>query len=729
MAIIFQDNFNRADSTDLGPDWQEIGGDFVIALNQLGLAVYNNPVQAVYVNPLSTADYAVQALCATNANPKRNPGVFARGVFNSSTGRYDCYYATLQADVQTIYLYLYQNGSFTTLASIVDTSIDATGNTAYTIRLEVNGSTLTVFVDGVQKLQVTDTTLTAAGYAGIMAGSARLSLSWDDFVIETLGGTVYTEDLGSSQLILAAVQDIQRYREIMAFAQAQLDGITDRQAFLERLAFLQGQPVVTADLQRFVERLGFDQLQAQQLSDLARYAEQVGYISGAVVAATDVLIGALKENLTLLQTIQASITDIQHYQENANWQQVIQTTEQTVQYYLEHLGSVQQQISALMDFQHYLERHAITAQAATIVADIQHYRETLEAVLVQLIGITEQYAGTISEMLQWVQGSQLNLEDVQHYREAVEAIQQALFSIAEWQQFVEQLQTVAGSALSIADRQQFAARLALAMQTQTSGQDVQHYLDNLALLLIASIAGSDIYYPLQPPKPAYTFLKLLRTVYERQHQHNEFDYYNPRFNYFWFGGGAKLVGILPKYVERSISNSEDGATDFDGSILYTPPRFLLENYSSGNTSRASSIGGIIFRDVRIPKNANIKSAILHFWMEYREYDRLEHFRILIMDGYQHNNFADDPVVERPYLNIETSADITTIPVDEYVEIPITVDVTPLVQELVNTNWQFGGDMGFEMWPPLDDNGNKIFGIIKIWDYDGGYPPRLDITLQ
>ena len=272
MAIVFQDNFNRADSTNLGPDWQEVGGDFVIALNQLGLAVYNNPVQAVYVNQLSTADYAVQAICATNGNPKRNPGVFARGIFNANTGRYDCYYATLRADVQTIYLYLYQNGAFTTLASIVDAGIDATGNTAYTIRLEVNGSTLTVFVDGVQRLQVTDTTLTAPGYAGVMAGSARTTITWDDFLIETLGATVYTENLFTGQTVLAAVQDIQRYREIAAYTQAQLNGVADLHAFIERLAFLQGQPFVVSDLQRFIENMGFVQLQVDQLLDLARFS-------------------------------------------------------------------------------------------------------------------------------------------------------------------------------------------------------------------------------------------------------------------------------------------------------------------------------------------------------------------------------------------------------------------------------------------------------------------------
>jgi hypothetical protein len=48
MAIVFSDNFNRPDSTNLGANWSELNGDSSIAGNQLQLPSFSsgNPISA-----------------------------------------------------------------------------------------------------------------------------------------------------------------------------------------------------------------------------------------------------------------------------------------------------------------------------------------------------------------------------------------------------------------------------------------------------------------------------------------------------------------------------------------------------------------------------------------------------------------------------------------------------------------------------------------------------------
>ncbi|HEU5470444.1 MAG TPA: family 16 glycoside hydrolase [Actinophytocola sp.] len=124
------------------------------------------------------ANYAVQArVKALSFNGSdRFAAVLARAQSNTSY-----YYLTLRSS-NTVQLRKLVSGSATTLATA---NIAVTTGTFYTLRLEVNGSTLRGFVNGTQVGQATDTQF-GSGRAGVATFNA--SASFDDVLVETVGG-------------------------------------------------------------------------------------------------------------------------------------------------------------------------------------------------------------------------------------------------------------------------------------------------------------------------------------------------------------------------------------------------------------------------------------------------------------------------------------------------------------------------------------------------------------
>ena len=415
MATIFQDDFNRADSTNLGPDWVEVVGDWAIAANQLHIVVYSNPMQCSYVNSISTADYAVQAFCHTGINPKRNPGVFGRGVWNATTGRYDCYYATVQPDIQTVYLYLYQNGSFSVLASTVDTSIDATGNTGYTIRLEMQGTTLKVFVDGVEKLSVTDSTLTSGGYCGVMAGSARTSLYWDDFLVEdfTGGGTTYDQPMdfasatlfdvvktamygrsleysASAKLFLDRIQKLSRQFEYNARAKLELSKIA---AIYESLEFKSDVRYETTNKQLLNRGIKFV---AKPILDAKRFLALMNSLSYLTYANLDI------ENIKYIfnEFDFSAITEF----DIRKWAYYERSVEFKAIALLELLSQQAGAIRATLSF---------VSGTAFSIGRVMNITRSLEAKVNTILELTKSITGTINLYLDFTSGAKLEFDTKQ----------------------------------------------------------------------------------------------------------------------------------------------------------------------------------------------------------------------------------------------------------------------------------------------------------------------------
>ena len=179
MSWPITDNFNRADADVLGAmsdgvhNWTELTGDIDIVANKAKAGGGANGNQLALVTEAHTeTDYYVQALCfgASNADS----GVAARCT------DIDNFYVLRQYNA-TLELYKDVGGAYTLLASWAKTV------GWHTVKLEVNGTTLNCYYDGVLQTWSpgTDSSLTS-GKPGIRSYFGT-DPSWDDFVADLLG--------------------------------------------------------------------------------------------------------------------------------------------------------------------------------------------------------------------------------------------------------------------------------------------------------------------------------------------------------------------------------------------------------------------------------------------------------------------------------------------------------------------------------------------------------------
>lgn len=163
------DNFNRSDGDSLGSNWTEVSGDMDIASNKFSSA---NSGYALWTGewPGAGANYFMEAV-ANLGGSVGGVHMIARYVDSSNY-----YYVHLNTFSQTIYLRKKVAGSDTDLGTF--NGGYSNGNN-YRVRFELNGTSLKVFVDGTQRISVTDSTFTARGQVGLGADSG--SKTWDDF--------------------------------------------------------------------------------------------------------------------------------------------------------------------------------------------------------------------------------------------------------------------------------------------------------------------------------------------------------------------------------------------------------------------------------------------------------------------------------------------------------------------------------------------------------------------
>jgi hypothetical protein len=174
MATLFSDDFNRADNDVPGNGWTERGSDFDILSNTLTSSNTAQTDTCHNSTGIVSANYAVQA---SRSHSSGYGGVCGRRV---DQGADSDMYAALTLVGTGFELYKYVGGAFTQLGSTYTTTISA--GVAYTVRLAMQGATITGFLDGVERVSATDSTLTAQGNAGVM----NYGTAWDDFLVEDL---------------------------------------------------------------------------------------------------------------------------------------------------------------------------------------------------------------------------------------------------------------------------------------------------------------------------------------------------------------------------------------------------------------------------------------------------------------------------------------------------------------------------------------------------------------
>lgn len=163
----FSDDFNRADSTDLGANWVEVSGDWSIVSQQLSPGAAGGTIILRAAGAMASNDNFAQATIAATATASQ--GVWCRGNSNISSG------------------YLFRNnGSSWDLFSVVGGSFTVIGTYAVAaaasdvMKVQAVGSTITAYVNGVQRISVVNSAVATGTSVGIRSDSTS-GVRYDNF--------------------------------------------------------------------------------------------------------------------------------------------------------------------------------------------------------------------------------------------------------------------------------------------------------------------------------------------------------------------------------------------------------------------------------------------------------------------------------------------------------------------------------------------------------------------
>lgn len=196
MAI-FTDDFNRANSSDLGAGWVEVSGDWAIASNRLSPGAAGGTIIARVATAMDTSNnYAQMTVAAAGAV---SHGVVCRGNANFSNGY------LWRNDGTSWDLFSIVGGSFTNLGTFAGAS--APGDVA---RVSADGTTISGLVNGVVRVSVTNSHVATGTAVGVRSESSAL-VAFDDFTGSDVGATVTGEalmDLGGITMTAEGVRTV-----------------------------------------------------------------------------------------------------------------------------------------------------------------------------------------------------------------------------------------------------------------------------------------------------------------------------------------------------------------------------------------------------------------------------------------------------------------------------------------------------------------------------------------
>jgi hypothetical protein len=163
----FTDDFNRADSTNLGANWVEVSGDWSIISNQLSSGSAGGTIILRAAGAMATNDNSAQVTIA--ATGAVSHGVWCRGNSTFTSGY------LWRNDGTSWNLFSNVGGSFTSIGSFAGAAV--AGDAA---KVQAVGSTVKGYVNGIERVSVVNTAVTTGTSVGIRAESTNL-LRFDDF--------------------------------------------------------------------------------------------------------------------------------------------------------------------------------------------------------------------------------------------------------------------------------------------------------------------------------------------------------------------------------------------------------------------------------------------------------------------------------------------------------------------------------------------------------------------
>ncbi|MFZ3592312.1 hypothetical protein [Streptomyces sp. BH104] len=183
----FSDNFNRADSTDLGGGWVEVSGDWAIVSGSLSPGADSGTIILRAAAEVATSDHYAQVTISGTAAASQ--GVWCRGNANISNGY------LWRSDGSSWDLFSIVSSTFTILGTY--TAPLAPGDVA---KVQAVGSTVKAFVNGVERVSAVNTAVPSGTFVGLRSDSVS-SIRYDAFIAaDVLAGTA----LGVAAAIEAA---------------------------------------------------------------------------------------------------------------------------------------------------------------------------------------------------------------------------------------------------------------------------------------------------------------------------------------------------------------------------------------------------------------------------------------------------------------------------------------------------------------------------------------------
>ncbi len=176
MATFVSDTFTESGDTALGSHSGETGAVWtrVVGTGNWTVDAATDRAYCPLASGYSasgvpaTADYYVDAHVYAGTLSNATTGQVGVTVRNQGSG--NCYWLVIRHPANVIEIRKGTGGTSSVLAS---NPLTLSTTTTYLIRLEVAGTTLTASVDGSQVMQVTDSSYTPAGFAGVRSDTAN----------------------------------------------------------------------------------------------------------------------------------------------------------------------------------------------------------------------------------------------------------------------------------------------------------------------------------------------------------------------------------------------------------------------------------------------------------------------------------------------------------------------------------------------------------------------------
>lgn len=193
-TLIFSDDFNRADSTNIGVVYTEASGGWDIVSNQLKLNSYSSGSNRIlsfwdyvtYDGTILTPDYEIEA--TFNIPSSNQPMLGCR--FQNSSNFYGVEFIESTDNINLFRVVAGTQTSLGTYGTTVNTGVN------YTAKLSCVGNTIKLYWNGVLRITATDSNITYIGKPIISSSAANLV--YDNFNLYTDIQDVFTDATRSS---------------------------------------------------------------------------------------------------------------------------------------------------------------------------------------------------------------------------------------------------------------------------------------------------------------------------------------------------------------------------------------------------------------------------------------------------------------------------------------------------------------------------------------------------